>query len=134
MSWYLKVLKQYASLFSGRATRKEYWYFTLFDSIIILSLAVLTGAMTELLDVPEAFVTIILGIPYTLYLFVLLPPRIAVTVRRLHDTNRSGWWSIIKLLDVFTLILGSLILLIFLVQDSQPGRNRFGRNPKEVLD
>ena len=134
MNWYLKVLKPYAKLFSGRATRNEYWYFTLFDSIIILSFGILAVAMTELLGIPEAFATIILGIPSSLYLFVLMSPRIAVTVRRLHDTNKSGWWSIIKLLDVFTLILGSLILLIFLVQDSQPGRNRYGLNPKEALE
>ena len=111
MNWYLKVLKPYANLFTGRATRNEYWYFTLFDSIIILSFGILAVAMTELLRIPEAFTTIILGIPSSLYLFVLMPPRIAVTVRRLHDTNRSGWWSIIKLLDIFGVVQSRVTLL-----------------------
>lgn len=62
----------------------------------------------------------------TLYMLAVLVPGIAVGVRRLHDTGRSGWWLLIALVP----LLGAIVLLVFLVQDSQPGENQYGPNPK----
>ena len=63
-----------------------------------------------------------------LYSLLVLIPSIAVSVRRLHDTNRSGWWIVISLIP----IIGVLVLFVFTCLDSQPGTNRFGANPKEA--
>ncbi len=113
MNWYVAVLKKYTE-FSGRAHRQEYWMFVLFN--IIISLAI-------------AFVEQIAGIPgivSVLYTLGVLLPSIAVGIRRLHDTGRSGWWLLIALVP----ILGAIVLLVFFVQDSRPGSNQFGPNPK----
>ena len=53
-------------------------------------------------------------------------PAIAVSVRRLHDTDRSGWWFLIQLIP----LIGGIVLLVFFCLDSSPGQNRFGANPK----
>ena len=115
MSWFIKVLKNYA-VFSGRAQRTEYWMFTLFYFIIY---AVLFAV--------EAFT---LGTPFAALLFALavLIPYLAVTIRRLHDTNRSGWWILIALVPA----IGGIVLLVFMVLDSDPDENRFGPNPKDA--
>lgn len=125
MQWYIKVLKQYAD-FSGRARRKEYWMFFLINLLISFAIGFVSGFITGIN--PEstmASATIILPIAYSLAVFI---PSIAVGVRRLHDTNRSGWWLLISLVPV----IGAIILIIFLVQDSQPGSNQYGENPKGV--
>lgn len=113
MSWYLKVLRKYA-VFSGRARRKEYWMFFLFNLIIIFVLRFIE----ELAGGP--------GVLASLYGLAVLIPSIAVAVRRLHDRNRSGWWLLIGVIP----FIGAIVLLIFMVQDSQPGENRYGPNPK----
>jgi uncharacterized membrane protein YhaH (DUF805 family) len=121
MNWYLEVLKKYA-VFSGRAQRKEYWYFCLFNLIIGLiftGLDSLTGTFSA-----EAGMGI-LGFIYSLAIMI---PGLAVTVRRLHDTDRTGWWLFITLIP----IIGGIVLLVFLVQDGTPDENRFGLNPKIV--
>ncbi len=115
MNWYLEVLKKYA-VFSGRAQRKEYWMFLLFNLIITFVLYLIEG----LVGGP--------GIVGGLYSLAVLIPGIAVGVRRLHDTNRSGWWLLISLIP----LIGTIVLIVFLVQDSQPGENRYGPNPKAV--
>jgi len=116
MNWYIEVLKKYA-VFTGRARRKEYWMFFLVNLIIGLVLAIIEG----MLGSPG-----ILGLLYSL---AVLIPAIAVGVRRLHDTNRSGWWLLIGLIPV----IGAIVLIIFFVQDSQPGDNEYGPNPKTVV-
>ena len=113
MSWYLQVLKKYA-VFSGRARRKEYWMFVLFNIIF----TVIAAIIDALIGSPY--------IIYALYCLAMIIPAIAVAARRLHDTDRSGWWILICLVP----IVGAIILIIFLVLDSQPGENRFGANPK----
>lgn len=62
----------------------------------------------------------------TIYILAIILPGLAVSVRRLHDTNRSGWWLLIDLIP----FIGSLVLFLFMIQDSQPGENRYGPNPK----
>ncbi len=113
MSWYIMVLKKYA-VFSGRARRKEYWMFILFNFIFALVLGILDNIIGT---------SNVLG---TIYSLAVLVPGIAVSVRRLHDTNRSGWWVLIGLVP----LIGAIVLLVFVVQDSQPGDNQYGPNPK----
>lgn len=121
MNWYLHVLKNYAT-FSGRARRKEYWMFFLFNVLISLGLGVLdVVAGTYSVEYETGFFS-------GLYSLLVLIPSIAVGVRRLHDTNRSGWWIVISLIP----IIGVLVLFVFTCLDSQPGTNRFGANPKEA--
>lgn len=115
MNWYLDVLKKYAE-FSGRARRMEYWMFTLFNFIIAVVLNIVEG----LIGSP--------GILGGIYALAVLVPSIAVSVRRLHDTDRSGLW----LLIAFIPCIGGLVLLVFMVQDSNPGDNQFGPNPKQA--
>ncbi len=121
MEWYLKVLKQYA-VFSGRAQRKEYWMFVLFNILISIALAVVDG-MTGTLDEQTGY-----GLLSGIYSLAVLIPSIAVAVRRLHDTGRSAWWLLIVLLP----LVGAIVLLVFMVLDSEPGSNDYGANPKAL--
>ena len=121
MNWYLAVLKKYA-VFSGRAQRAEYWFFVLFNIIISIVLGVLDGVLGTMNA--EAGIGLLGG----LYSLAVLIPSIAVGVRRLHDTGRSGWW----LLIAFVPLIGAIVLIVFFVMDSQPGSNEHGPNPKGV--
>lgn len=118
MNWYLAVLKKYA-VFQGRARRQEYWYFFLFNIVIAIALGMLDGIL-DTPGTPES------GLLSTLYSLAILVPSIAVGVRRLHDSGRKGWWMLIGLLP----LIGALVLLYFFIQDSQPGSNEYGENPK----
>jgi uncharacterized membrane protein YhaH (DUF805 family) len=118
MNWYLDVLKKYA-VFTGRARRKEYWMFFLFNIIIIRILGFVEGFAGIAPESDESVLA-------TLYMLAVLLPGLGVGVRRLHDTDRSGWWLLIS----FVPIIGAIVLLVFLVQDSQPGENQYGPNPK----
>ncbi len=113
MNWYVEVLKKYAE-FGGRAHRTEYWMFVLFNIIIAFAISIVERVVGS----P--------GVLGALYSLAVLVPGIAVGVRRLHDTDRSGLW----LLVAFVPIVGFFILLYFMVQDSQPGPNQYGPNPK----
>ena len=119
MNWYLEVLKKYA-VFGGRARRKEYWYFFLFNALIGIVLAIVYGVTGTL--VPGAGIGLLGGL-YSLAVFI---PGFAVTVRRLHDTGKSGWWLLIFLVP----LVGVIVFLVFMVKDSQPGENQYGPNPK----
>jgi uncharacterized membrane protein YhaH (DUF805 family) len=119
MNWYLEVLKKYA-VFDGRARRKEYWYFTLFNFLAFFMLTFIDSVIGSFnYDVG-------IGLFGGIYSLSVLIPAIAVSVRRLHDTDRSGWWLLIELIP----IIGTIVLLIFMVQDSQQGDNQYGPNPK----
>jgi uncharacterized membrane protein YhaH (DUF805 family) len=120
MNWYMQALKKYAT-FSGRARRKEYWFYVLFYLIIICVLSVIDGIIG--MNMGGAGV----GILTAIYILAVFLPTLAVLVRRLHDTGRSGWWFFIQLVP----LVGFFILLYFLVSDSQPGTNAYGPNPKE---
>lgn len=122
MHWYLAVWRNYLG-FTGRAQRSEYWYFQLFNLIIFIVLAVIDASFGTLH--PEVGMGLLSG----LYWLAVLLPSIAVTVRRLHDTGRSGWW----LLLVFVPLIGGIIVLVFMLLDSQPGQNQHGPNPKGVM-
>jgi len=119
MDWYLIVLKKYL-VFEGRARRKEYWFFILFNILIGIGLAIIDN-MTGTLNAETGT-----GLLSGIYSLAVLIPTIAVAMRRLHDTDRSGWW----LLLAFVPLIGGLVLLVFLVLDGTPGSNRFGPSPK----
>lgn len=111
MDWYIKVLKEYVN-FAGRARRKEYWMFTLINVIVSIVLGVVAGMIK-------------LPILATIYSLAVLLPSIGVAVRRLHDTNRSGWFLLLALVP-----LVNLYLIYLLVIDSDPSTNPYGPNPK----
>ncbi|HYC47788.1 MAG TPA: DUF805 domain-containing protein [Burkholderiales bacterium] len=115
MNWYLKVLKQYVD-FSGRAQRMEFWMFALINLIIVIVLGVIDSFITG-------------GLIYMIYVLAVFLPYLAVGVRRLHDTGRSGWWLLIGLVP----FIGIIVLIVFWVQDSQPETNAWGPNPKATL-
>ena len=120
MNWYTGVLKKYA-VFTGRARRKEYWMFVLFNLIIAIVLGVIDNMMHTVTSSG-------IGLLGGLYALAVLLPGIGVSIRRLHDTGKSGWWMLL----VFLPLVGGLILLILMVFDSQPGENQYGPNPKEA--
>ncbi|NGP89396.1 DUF805 domain-containing protein [Fodinibius halophilus] len=127
MEWYLKVLNQYAD-FEGRARRKEYWMFALINMGITFGILILSGLLALITSEPTAF--IVPAILLTLYSLAIVIPGLAVTIRRLHDTNRSGWWMFIN----FVPLVGPIALFIFLVEESHPGKNQYGANPKGIND
>ena len=111
MNYYLAVLKKYA-VFSGRAKRKEYWMFLLFNIIIAIGIGIIEGVIGS----PG-----VLGMLYSLAIVI---PGIAVSIRRLHDTGKSGWLLLIG----FIPLLGAIALIIFMCQDSQVDSNQYGSN------
>ena len=105
--------KKYAD-FSGRALRSEFWFFCLFG--------LLGGSITTIIDI------MILGYPievngplYLIFLVAIFIPSIAVTARRLHDVNRSGWWQLIELT-----IIGILLILVWNVTEGEKKKNIYG--------
>jgi uncharacterized membrane protein YhaH (DUF805 family) len=134
---YFDVLKKYVE-FNGRARRREYWNFTLINMLLNFAYLILVSIITAKIfrtniDVLERgeepiFMLLfgILIIVYFIFLLLLFLPSLAVMIRRLHDTGNSGWMCLISLIPV----VGGIILFIILVQDSQPGSNRYGLNPK----
>lgn len=121
MNWYLEVLKKYA-VFDGRARRTELWMFFLFHLIAMVALTFVDRMLG--LGNPDAGYGLLSG----LYQLAVLLPAIGVSIRRLHDTGRSGWWLLIGLVPC----LGALVLIFFYIQDSVPGPNEYGPNPKGV--
>lgn len=117
MEWYLAALSKYAQ-FSGRSRRKEYWFFYLFNLLISIGLAILDGVLGL---GGGSF-----GLLSTLYALAVLIPGLAVTVRRLHDTGKSGWWLLIVLVP----LIGAVVLIVFMATDGTPGANEYGPDPK----
>jgi len=113
MNYYLEAFRKFAD-FKGRARRSEYWYFVLFNVIAAVVASIVDG---------------IIGIPIFsgVYLLASLIPSLSVAVRRLHDSGRSGWMLLLGFIP-----LVGLIVLYFMVQDSEPGTNKWGPNPKEI--
>lgn len=108
MKWYIHVLKKYA-VDEGRASREEYWMFMLFNTIIYAVLRIVEWKLYG----P--------GIITQIYRFAVIAPTIAVAIRRMHDTDHSGWFQLVPVYNV-----------ILAVRDSQPCDNRFGPNPKMI--
>jgi uncharacterized membrane protein YhaH (DUF805 family) len=114
VNWYLAVLKNYVG-FNGRARRTEFWMFVLFNAIIAIVLQIIGLALKN-------------QILLYLYDLAVLLPSLAVGARRLHDTDKSGWWQLIGLIPV----VGWIVLIVFFATAGQPGNNQYGPDPKLV--
>ncbi|MFC0005044.1 DUF805 domain-containing protein [Micromonospora siamensis] len=113
------VFSNYAS-FGGRARRSEYWWFALFSWVVSIVASVLDGAFGTQMGSGS------LGVIGLIVTLALLLPSIAVAVRRLHDTNRAGWWLLIALIP----LVGAIVLIVFFAMEGTRGENRFGADPK----
>ncbi|WP_405720025.1 DUF805 domain-containing protein [Streptomyces sp. NBC_01537] len=113
MDWYLAALKKYA-VFSGRARRKEFWLFLVIAWITLGFVGLLEGFVWSY------------SVLTSIYALALLVPFFAVTTRRLHDNGRSGVFVLLYLVP----FIGSLVLIILLVREGDPGANRYGEDPK----
>jgi uncharacterized membrane protein YhaH (DUF805 family) len=122
MNWYFKVLKEHYADFSGRARRKEFWMFALFNFIFIIVIYAVLGGVAAATDNPA-----ILFIGH-LYFLAILIPSLALVTRRLHDVGKSGWFYFIGLIP----LIGGIWLLILECTDSQHGTNKWGENPKGI--
>ncbi len=119
MNYYLSVLKKYA-VFNGRASRSEYWYFFLFNAII-------SSVLALLVVVPK--IGLLFALIRIIYVLAVIIPSLAVSIRRLHDIGKSGWWYFI----IFIPFVGAIWLLVLYVVDSSPGDNKYGPNPKGIV-
>ncbi|MDR1341953.1 MAG: DUF805 domain-containing protein [Prevotellaceae bacterium] len=120
MNWYLKVLKQYAD-FSGRARRKEYWMFVLFNIIFCVAAMILDNLFGLAME------GVGYGAIYILYMLAVLIPGLGVGVRRLHDVGKSGWMLLIALIP----LIGAIWLLVLFATEGNHGNNEYGADPKE---
>ena len=120
MEWYIKCWKNYA-VFQGRARRKEFWMFALFNWIICMALSMIGSLFVDSIGLAGQ-------IPYYIYAFAVLIPSIAVAVRRLHDVNKSGWWYFIILIP----LIGAIWLLVLFCTEGDKGDNQYGPNPKAL--
>ena len=119
MQWYLDVLKKYA-VFSGRARRKEFWMFVLFNFIA----AILAGILDNILHTTYSNQST--GIISTLYSLAVLLPGLGVAIRRMHDIGKSGWWILVSLIPV----AGIIWYIVLAATEGQHGDNQYGADPK----
>jgi len=124
MSLMFEPLRRFAQ-FDGRSRRAEYWLFLLF-TILADIVALLLGGLFDNPPSPDAQPEMI---AYAILSLALLLPSLGVAVRRLHDTNRSGWWYLL----IFLPIIGGIIILIFMLTPGVRGPNRYGPDPKAKL-
>ena len=120
MHWYTDVVFKKYAVFSGRAARPEYWWFVLADLIVAFLLSLVVGIV---IGAAGGSSGVAQGVSFLYNLAVLLPT-IGVGIRRLHDTNRSGWWLLLN----FIPIIGWIWIIVLWATDSDPGPNRYGPN------
>ncbi|MDX6263155.1 MAG: hypothetical protein QOH84_4843 [Kribbellaceae bacterium] len=120
MQWYTDVIKKYV-VFSGRARRKEFWMFTLISVIISIVLSIIDRILGTSYGYNNSN-----GVLQSIYGLLVLLPSIAVSIRRLHDTGRSGWWYLINLVPC----VGWIVFLVFAIQEGNAGDNEYGPDPK----
>ncbi len=147
MNWYMQAFRKYAD-FTGRARRSEYWFFYLINGVIstvlitimqIVGFATLLGiyatspnnpgGMPSGISAGGIIIMVLVGITAFVYGLAAIVPTLAVRARRLHDTGRSGWFQLLALIPV----IGEIVLIIFMIEDSNPGDNQWGPNPKADL-
>ncbi|MCS4433901.1 DUF805 domain-containing protein [Aquiflexum gelatinilyticum] len=121
MDYFISAMKNYAT-FTGRARRSEYWFFYLFYFIFLVLAVILDNLLGITIEDTG------IGPLYFVSILAMIIPGLAVTVRRLHDVGKSGWFYFIVLIP----IIGSIWLLVLMVTDGQPGRNKYGKNPKGI--
>ena len=117
-AWRTVLLQNYAT-FTGRARRSEFWWYALFQFAVMLAAGLIDGVLFR----GHQFISGLAGL-------ALIVPNIAVSVRRLHDTSRSGWWCLLA----FIPLLGGLVLLYFTIQPGTPDANAYGPNPATVQE
>ena len=115
--------------FRGRSRRSEYWFIQLFLVVSNIAVVIIDLALMGW-DVDRFIANGGGGIVGLVWILVTIVPALAVLVRRLHDTGKSGWWALVGLLP----LVGAIVLLVFTVTDSSPGENKFGLSPKESSD
>ena len=114
------ILKKYL-LFTGRARRKEFWMFVLFNLVVSIVLNIVVGILANVPGI--GFILAFIPLVYSL---AILLPSIGLGIRRLHDTDRSGWWLLIGLIP----LVGAIVLIVFAAQEGTKGNNQFGPDPK----
>ncbi|GGR55533.1 membrane protein [Deinococcus seoulensis] len=139
MNDYINAIRNNYANFQGRARRREYWMYTLINAIITFVLAIpLFSVVMALIAEADASAdpgaaltgtTLIFATIYALYALATFIPSLAIAVRRLHDTGKSGWWYLLNLVP-----MGSLVIFIFTILDSESGSNKWGPNPKGLTD
>ncbi|MCH4551409.1 DUF805 domain-containing protein [Aestuariibaculum lutulentum] len=122
MNWYLKVVKDNYANFDGRARRKEYWMFTLINSLILFGLIAISVAISVTSDA-LGFLSL-----YFIYILAMIIPSLAVSVRRLHDIGKSGWYYLVA----FIPFIGTFWLLFLLITEGEKGSNAYGPDPKNI--
>lgn len=120
MNYYIDCLTKKYFCFDGRARRKEFWMFVLFNCIAGFLVGLVASILVGITGV-AAF-----GLLGSVYQLGVLLPCLGLTARRLHDIGKSGWWMLIALIP----LVGPIVLLVFVCLDSQPGENVYGANPK----
>jgi uncharacterized membrane protein YhaH (DUF805 family) len=150
MKHYLKALRHYAD-FSGRASRTEYWMFVLFNIIFMFAAAFLGALLGAIFN--EYLIQYFATIFVCIYYFAVAIPFLAISVRRLHDSGKSGWWMLLGLLNILNSIIGNMrsidtglklffailaiaagiCIIVFMVLPSSENANRYGANPKHIL-
>lgn len=127
MEWYLNVMKENFSNFSGRARRKEFWMWYLFYVIVLIVAVILDGVLGTGFELGYG-VTSPYGWIYLIAALAHVIPGLAVSVRRLHDVGKSGWFMLISLVP----IIGGIWLLVLACTDGDSSENAYGPSPKSV--
>jgi len=120
MEWYLKVVRDNYANFSGRARRKEYWMFLLFNMIFAFAAVVLDNVLGL------NFMYIGYGWIYMIYSLAVIIPAWAVSFRRLHDVGKSGWFCLI----CFIPLIGAIWFIVLMCTDGDKAENTYGPSPK----
>ena len=134
IDWWKKVVFNNYVNFTGRARRAEYWNFVLVKLLIPIAILVLLGFISLLISLfnKDAGIMTFFGGAFTLYFLIIiyqlifLLPHLSVTVRRLHDINKSGWYYFIFLIP----LVGIILLIVWLATEGDSGKNNYGDNPK----
>ncbi len=129
IDWYKKVVFENYANFSGRARRSEYWYFILAQLLIFIGFIIIGSTIGLLFDTPENGFFIAYGF-FVLYLLVMIIPYLAVVVRRLHDSGKSGWYYLIS----FIPFIGGIWMLVLLCTEGDFGTNDYGPDPKNDFE
>lgn len=119
MNWYFAALNKYAD-FSGRARRREYWTFTIVNVVLIIVGVIVDNVVgTIVFDGPFGYLSLAI-------IIATIIPGLAVTVRRLHDSGKSGWYYLLS----FIPYAGGILMLVMMLLDSEPNENQNGLDPK----
>ncbi len=121
---YKSVLTEKYADFTGRARRAELWWFALVNFVAYIAIFIVAFALGSISEGLGGLGLIL----YVIYALAVIVPSLAVAVRRLHDTNKSGWMLLVSLIP----LVGPIILLVFYLIDGEPGENQYGISPKYV--